>query len=509
MQEPKRRRGRPRKTPVPTESKPSKLELTPQQQKINNLSSLFNRIQQAQAVIEYRIRNYTEEDLERYLGNLVQYQSQLIDLNRYAYKVVGWFRELIDFYTKPILYRWTVGTRAKHYSFIQHEVRDQMKIDQQYIMYASRINKLNLGRELHRILITMLLEDAVFGYWVEEPQSSVIFYLPSHWCLLRQTVNGSWTYLLNTPRISQRDIERLPGELASLVRRYKDKAGEEALAPVPYEKVVCFKYNDHTNIIFPPFTYVLLLIIDLMKSKKLSITKNEQDAVNLIQMLIPINEDEDDHLRFTDPIIEKYAIGLQNLLAENNAILPTPMELKVLEVNKSQNIDSNLVENATDAFHAETGTPSFGGSNTAAEMRKAIENAMSKMYVLLDQISASVNLKMKLDGFMYNTHEFVYEIFHMTQFNRDDFIDNMLKQSQAGAVNKIALEAARGNDPSRFIGQHYLENVVFRNMFEDLLVPPSSHTQSGRGRPQEDESDLSESGRQARENDTNNPDNRA
>jgi hypothetical protein len=301
----------------------------------------------------------------------------------------------------------------------------------------------------------------------------------------------------------------LPREIGSLINRYKSKSGDEALAPVPYEKVVCFKYNDHTNAIFPPFTYVLLLIIDLMKAKKISLTKNEQDAVNLIQMLIPIDDKNDDHLRFTDPIIEKYAIGLQELLAENNSILPTPMALSVLETNKNQNTDKNIVRNAMDAFNGETGLPKFGGTNTAAEMKRALENAASKVFVILDQISSAINLKMKYDGYVYDNYEFVYTILHMNQFNKTEMIDDLLKQSQSGAVNKFALEAARGSDPCTLIGQHYTENVVFRDMFDNLTVPPTSHTQSTGGRPQKDETKLTDAGAQSRDDETNNPENRA
>ena len=471
---------------------------------MNSITSMFKKIENAQAVIEYKIRNYSEEDLERFTSDILRYTSQLIDLNNYAYTTIGLYRELIDFYIKPVLYRWTLNTRVTNMNFAKIQ-GDRLELD--LIEYAAKINQLNIGREFHRLLLRMFLEDAVFGYWLEDDKSSTIFYLPSAWCLIRQTVNGNWTYLINTPKISQRDVDKLPREIGSLVNRYKSKSGDEALAPVPYEKVVCFKYNDHTNGIFPPFTYVLLLIVDLMKAKKISLTKNEQDAVNLIQMLIPIDDKDDDHLRFTDPIIEKYAIGLQQLLAENNSILPTPMELSVLETNKNQTTDKNIVRNAMDAYNGETGLPKFGGTNTAAEMKRALENAASKVFVIFDQISDSVNLKMKYDGYLYDSYEFIYKILHMNKFNESEFIDALLKQTQSGAINKFDLEAARGKDPCMLIGQNYVENVVYRNIFMNLIVPPSSHTQAG-GRPRQNEDNLTDAGTQTREDDTNNPANR-
>jgi hypothetical protein len=473
---------------------------------------MFKKIEQVNTVVEYKIKNYTEEDLNNFTTDILRYTSQLIDLNNYAYTTLGLFRELIDFYIKPLLYRWTINTRATNYGL--QTSKNNKKFEQDFIDYTAKINQLNLGRELYRLLLKMFLEDAVFGYWLEDKANSTIFYLPSAWCVLKETVNGNWTYRINAPRISQRDIDKLPKEIASLVAKYKTKSGDEALAPVPYEKVVCFKYNDHTNVIFPPFTYVLLLILDLTKAKKISLTKNEQDATNLIQMLIPVDEKDDDHLKFTDPIIAKYAIGLQELLATNNAILPTPMELSVLDINKHQTTDTNIVQNAMDSYNDETGLPKFGGTNTAAEMKRSLENAAAKVFIILDQISSAVNLKMKYDGFIYDNYEFVYEILHMNQFNRFEVIDDLLKQSQAGAINKFALEAARGKDPCALIGQHYTENVVFRTMLDDLIVPPSSHTQATTtistegGRPAVDETDLTDAGTQTRDDDENAKENR-
>ena len=115
---------------------------------------------------------------------------------------------------------------------------------------------------------------------------------------------------------------------------------------------------------------------------------------------------------------------------------------------------------------------------------------------------------MKHDGFIYDHYEFVYKILHMTRFNEAEVLDNLLKHAQAGAVNKIELEAARGNNPSMLLGQSYTENVIYRGMFENLLVPPSSHTLSSGGRPEKSEDELSESGMQSREDEVNEPDSR-
>ena len=65
-----------------------------QQKLLNTINSMFKKIENAQSVIEYKIKNYTEADLERFLSDVLRYTSQLIDLNNYAYTVLGLFGEL-------------------------------------------------------------------------------------------------------------------------------------------------------------------------------------------------------------------------------------------------------------------------------------------------------------------------------------------------------------------------------------------------------------------------------
>ena len=74
-------------------------------------------------------------------------------------------------------------------------------------------------------------------------------------------------------------------------------------------------------------------------------------------------------------------------------------------------------------------------------------------------------------------------------------------------MNKIEIEAARGNNPSMLLGQSYTENVVYRHLLDNLTVLPSSHTVAG-GRPALDDGELSPEGEQARADETNLPENR-
>jgi hypothetical protein len=498
-----KRKGRPSKNKNDTQPK-SVASLSPEQKRVYDFVKLFKKLDGANPIIETRLRTYTDTDLERILADPVRYYSEIADLCNYCYTVYGFFRELIQYYVEPTLYRWTVNTKATSFNFKKTKAD---RIERDFIEYISKIGRLNFGRELRRVLLMAHLNDAVCAYWLEDNNSSTLWYVPNSWCVIKGKANGNWIYKIDSRRVGQRDLDsNIPKEIVSLINRYKGKSGDAALVDVPLDKSFCIKYADYTDQILPPFTYVIELVVNLKKIKALGLLRSEQDVINLIEMLIPINDKDDDHLLFTDPIISQFAMGVNDLLGNDTTVLPTPMKLSVLPTSKTTATENNNVAKGITAFGEETGMPSFGGANSLSEMTRAIENASSKVFSLLDQISSVINLKMKAEGYWgYNGYDFAFEILHMNEFNKWETQENLLKQAQFGAISKFEIEAARGRSPDMVLGQNYIENVLYRDMWASLISPSSSHTQAASGatgsagRPTVPDDNLSPAGEQSRE----------
>ena len=89
-----------------------------------------------------------------------------------------------------------------------------------------------------------------------------------------------------------------------------------------------------------------------------------------------------------------------------------------------------------------------------------------------------------------------------------------MKLAQASIPNKQRLCASTGMSPTAMLGNIMMEQIVFKNVY-DLMQPlKSSYVQSGTsssdegGRPLTDDGNLSQSGEQTREGNTNDPANR-
>jgi hypothetical protein len=91
----------------------------------------------------------------------------------------------------------------------------------------------------------------------------------------------------------------------------------------------------------------------------------------------------------------------------------------------------------------------------------------------------------------------------MTIFNKDKYIERLVKNATLGMPVKMDLATALGQTPLEVHGSLYLENDVLK-LHEKFIPLSSSYTQSGSaGAPVKDTGDLTNSGVTTRENQTN------
>ena len=86
--------------------------------------------------------------------------------------------------------------------------------------------------------------------------------------------------------------------------------------------------------------------------------------------------------------------------------------------------------------------------------------------------------------------------------------------AQNGLPNKSRLCAINGLSPAVMIGNSIVENQVFGDLFDSWQPMKTSYTQSGDssnndgGRPEMDDTEISEVTQTGRDNESNDPDNR-
>lgn len=453
------------------------------------------------------INGFTKEQISNMIAAPEKYQSQLVDLSNFMYRSSGYYKGIANYYINMAMYRWTIDTEVLNVDFYKLNAEE---IKQKYFEVIGIISKFNLQSETAKIFKRVFLEDCCYGYLIETDINTFVYYLPSNKCAIKKMYDGVYGFGIKASSYSEKQILNLPKELQSLIKSAKAK--NETWAIVPPDKSVCLKYNENFTYVYPPLFTLLASINDISDYKALAKRKSENENYNLLSFEIPVSEDDDDHLRLTDPTVLPFIQMARSIAPKGFGILPTPMKVSPIQF-KSNNAERDKVRDAITQFYGEAAVPEamMGSSTSGSELKQAVQNDSSEIYRIYRQIEQIVNMKMIILGYVFPTYRLKFQLLDITIYNKDDFIAEELKDAQASLPNKSRLCAAKGITPDKMFGNAHMENTIL-SLGLDWTVLKSSHTatedKKEAGAPQKadgDKSDITETGDA---NDSNDPDNR-
>ena len=191
------------------------------------------------------------------------------------------------------------------------------------------------------------------------------------------------------------------------------------------------------------------------------------------------------------------------------------MDVQLLESKSTVTDDTNKIEQAVENYYGEAGVSKalISSASSGSELKLSMKVDSSDIYRIYRMIEAWIDLQMKLRGFIYKDYQFVYNILPTTIYDVDDYADRQLKFAQASVVNKGKLAASIGINTAKMLGNTVLENTILSDIFASWQPLRSSYTESGGsddegGRPEMDETEISEVTQNTHDNDGNDPDNR-
>lgn len=432
--------------------------------------------------------------------------NNLVRLSRCMYLKSGYYKRLAKYYSTMPKYYWTVDTEVRSVEFKKTEMST---IESRLYKFISAVNKLRLEQEIERIFLTAFVEDVCYGYLVETDSNSFIFYLPSKYCEIKKIVNGLYGFALKINNIPIKTLSTFPPELRQIIEVAKCTGKSEVM--VPYDKSICFKYNDHLPYVYPPLFHLISDILDIDDYKGLYKAKTEQDCYRLISFEIPTR---DGNILMDDKTVVPFVQMTKDIVPESIGVIPTPMKLNAIQF-KSDQAERDKVKDVTDQLYAEAGVSQalMAGATNGSELATAIKADSGDIFRMYRQIERMVNLHMQMRNMaVYTNYMFSFSMIDVTIFNEDEVVDRELKLAQASAPNKMRLLASAGINPAKLLGNMVVENDIL-NLSDGWTVLKTSATQTADdqtvgGRPKLDEADLSVSGSNARNNDSNNPNNR-
>ena len=461
-----------------------------------------------------RICGFTRNQILNMAQYPERYGNQIVKLSRYMYLKSGYYKRLVDYFVNMAVINWTVDFEPKTIKALAPDKKMCKTIETNYVKYVAQVNKFNIDNRITDIVRKMFIEDACFGFVVENDVETSIYLLDSSYCEIKSLVNGCvYEYSVNRSLINSNEYDSLPTELQDILEKSKE-ASLNNMVKIPYENSLCLKYHNDFTYLYPVFTSLIVSILDIDDTKSLTKAKSEADAYKILVYKIPTNDD--DQISMGDEIVTPFVELGKSILPEQFGVIPTPMDVQLLETKSTVNDDTNKIEQAVENYYGEAGVSKalISSASSGSELKLSMKVDSSDIYRIYRMIEAWIDLQMKLRGFIYKDYQFVFNILPTTIYDVDDYADRQLKFAQASMVNKGKLAASIGINTAKMLGNTVLENTVLKDIFASWQPMATSYTQSSSGttdeggRPMMDETEISKTTDTQRNNDSNSTDNR-
>lgn len=457
-----------------------------------------------------RIFGFTRKQIINMTQYPERYGTQIVRLSRYMYLKSGYYKRLIDYFANSAILNWTIDTEIKQDKMFTTNPKTFRK---NYINYTAQVNKFKLDNRVTDIFKRLFIDDACFGFVTENDIDTSIFLLEPDFCKIEKLTNGSiYQFSVNRSLIDANVFKTLPEELQMLIERSKEVSLDNRVM-IPYENSFCIKYNDDFTYLYPCFFSLISELLNIDDIKDLVKAKSEADAYKLIYFKIPTNDE--DQISMGDELISKFVEMACAILPERFGVIPSPMDLQLIESKSTISDDKNKVEQAVDNYYGEAGVSKalISSASSGSELKLSMKVDSSDIYRIYRKIESWVDLQMKLRGHIYNDYQFVYKIIPVTTFDIEDFSNRMLKLSQASLPIKMELAAVNGMNPAKLLGNSITEQMFQEDIFDKWQPLRSSYTESNDhedegGRPMMDETEISKTTDVQRSNDSNKTDNR-
>lgn len=459
----------------------------------------------------HTICGYSRESLKRMVEKPWNHTNKLISVMKFLYFHSGYFRKIIQYYVNLAKTEcWNIDTDILTCN--KNKIK-KTKIKKDFFEYSREVGSYDLENELTKILFSVFMYDAYFGYIVETSDGKVIFPFQPEECIITGYVNGMPSFAVKRTFSRNKRAKIYPDE----VQRIFDEAEEtgelkSGYVQMPFEKTICIKYNDGFDYIYPPFAFIIKEILDIEDFKDIEKTKAENEVYKFLAMKIPT--DQNGVPTMSEPDVTPYYELALSVLARSIGAIPTPFDVKPIEFSTNTTNNINNVKNAIDEMYSELGVSQslLSGASSGSELKTSIEVDASEVYRILKQVAKAVNFHCRLKLTNSNDYRFTLRYLNVTAFNQNDKLDELLKMAQASCPVKSELMAVAGCNPLKMLGNAYMENEIFE-LADSWKPMKTAYTQSAEdsennGRPAMDESEISAITQNTHDNEGNDKDNR-
>lgn len=458
---------------------------------LNNLSSRNNP----------RFYLYTRDKISEYIANPYRNRRELRNAVTYIYGASSHFARIIQYFTSLTYLRFVVYP----YKIDVTKVTDKT-LRSNYHKVLHLLSSGNLETELRKIISHCFKYDTFYGTIWRTADNLSIQQLPDDYCAITEiegnvfNVTFDFSYFDTYPS----RLPYYPEEFRIKYKKYKDP-NDPTRKWIVLDSPASFavKFNDDiTDYPLPPFAGLLREIYDLEDFKNLKLTKTELENYALLVMKLLMNDDG--QWLIDEGKAKDFFSNLSAVLPEEVGAVLSPMEVSKIDFDRAASSDdADTVAQAEENVFTAAGVSSLIFNNAKASANAlliSIKADQALTFALVKSIENVLNRYIHALSFGKN---FKIEFLDVSPYNEKETADQYLKGCQYGAPMISRYCATLGIDQEELEAMNYLEvNMLdLPGKFAPLTnsAQLSKDDQNEAGRPRVDDTQLTDSGEQSRE----------
>jgi len=440
---------------------------------------------------------YNKETILSWLQNPQRNETNLRRASVFMYLTSMHYQRLIAYYAGIPLWQYVISP----FQFIPENIKDSF--EKQFYKTAHLLELMTMPETMRMILIVVLREGIFYGARWKDKNSYFVQRIPPEYCRVTSISDGTFLYSVDMSKIPEEKLKFYPPEFEDMYLQYLETGDD--YQEVPSEISVCVKADPSTmEYSLPPFAAILPKLFKIAEAEDLAERDRENNNYKMIGAQSPVDSEGRPLLEFDEFL--KYYSHLANAVGDRVGLAVTPFKLHSFNFDKSGNLhETKEILEATSNYWMAAGTSGLlhGITNATAGVTKlAIKNDESYVTGVVKQVERLVNRYLKAE--MGGTTSFKINLLPTTIFNIEEWIDRY-KSAASFGIGKSYYMAAVGISQYDILGLGLIEKTIL-NLEETLTPLKSSYTtssESGAGRPESDEEDLSGEGESTRANDAN------
>lgn len=447
---------------------------------------------------------YSKDDITKYLANPYTYEKNLRDAVTYIYGASSHFRRLIQYFVSLSDLAYVVSPYR-----IDPKRANVRITNNNYRKVLNVLSAMSIKTQFPKILTVCLREDVFYGTMHITADNIIIQQLPSDYCRISSIENNVPNVTFNFSYFDSRQdmLDFFPDEFKAKYRKYK---GDIINKWIELDAPTSFAIKCNADILeyaIPPFAGILREIYDLEDYKQLRGEKTALENYAMVAMTLPMDDEGRWMIDFDKA--RDFWRNLDNVLPEEIGSILTPMKLDKISFERSHTGDVDTVAEAEENLFTAAGVSSLLFNNakaSATALLLSIKADQAITYGIVKAIEDMVNRFIQYQSYGKN---FKVTFLDISPFNRKEASDAYLKACTYGIPMISYFCAAQGLGQAELDTMSYLEGDVLGlvDMFDPLRnsaqMSASSTTdpdvnEEG-GRPVKDDSELTDSGEQSRE----------